>query len=108
VSYRDHNKCVPSLGDVSLAIDNINLPSATSVSAAAYLSTSKVLLPLTRVAVRGVGRILRAGNTVVNAIARYPPRARLSSPSQGNAHTFIPSEAIPLWRAHPFLATLTL
>jgi hypothetical protein len=44
-SYRDHNKCVPSLGDVSVAIKNINLPRATSVSAAAYPSTSNCASP---------------------------------------------------------------
>ena len=35
-SYHDHNKRVPSLDDVSLAVNNINLPSATSVSTNSY------------------------------------------------------------------------
>jgi hypothetical protein len=37
--------------------------------------------------------MLRAGNTFVNAIARYPPQARLCTPSQGNARTFMLNEA---------------
>jgi hypothetical protein len=39
-SYLDHNKCMPSLEDESVAISNFNLPSTTNVSAAAYPSAS--------------------------------------------------------------------
>lgn len=78
-SYHDHNKCIPSLDDVSIAINNINLPSTTRGRPNVSPGLGPILVP-------PAVSCSCAYYTAADAIVRYPPRRDCPLDHKENSH----------------------